>query len=182
MLIGQAQQTAMPLGIVQPQNVYNTLRKLANAAGFKNPDEFFTPPQPGQQPPSKPDPLVQAAQIKAQSDQQQHAMDLQADAQKFQAEQQAKQQQIAMDAEAKRQDQQNSLVLQQSNDQRQAQLDQLSHEREIQRMMLEDKFKRDQMAQEFAFKQWDAEQNRANQLRIAQMKPRVPPSQGNVQP
>lgn len=88
MMIGQAQQTAMPLGIVTPENIYNTLSKLATAAGFKNPEEFFTKPekqpkigpdgQPvigpdGQpemesvQPPQPKDPIVQAEEIKAQT-------------------------------------------------------------------------------------------------------------------
>jgi hypothetical protein len=97
-MIGAAQQSAMPLGIVTPENIYNTLTKLATAAGFKNPDEFFTRPektpkmgpdgQPvmgpdGQpemesKPPSPPpDPLVQAEQVKAKANLDAKKMDLQ---------------------------------------------------------------------------------------------------------
>jgi hypothetical protein len=91
MLIGQSQQQAMPLGLVTPLNIYNTLSKLAVAAGFKNAEEFYTPPQQqpkidpqtgqpviGQDgkpemesapPPQQPSPEEKVAQIKAQSDQ-----------------------------------------------------------------------------------------------------------------
>lgn len=77
-LIGQAQTQAMPLGIVTPENVYNTLSKLATAAGFKNPDEFFTKPQPNQQPPQKKDPLVEAQEVKTQGELQKAQMEQQA--------------------------------------------------------------------------------------------------------
>jgi hypothetical protein len=98
-LIGQAQQQAMPLGIVTPENVYNTAAKMATAAGFKNPEEFFTKPektpkldeqgqpvmgQDGQpvmeskQPPPPKDPAVQAEEIKAQTQMQLEPMKLQA--------------------------------------------------------------------------------------------------------
>lgn len=99
-MIGQAQQQAMALGIVTPENVYNLLAKLATAAGFKNPEEFFTKPQltpkmdpqtgqpvMGQDgkpemesapPPQPKDPLVQAEEIKAQTQMQLEPMKLQA--------------------------------------------------------------------------------------------------------
>ena len=102
MMIGQAQQQAMPLGLVRPENVYNTASKLATAAGFKNPEEFFTKPQmqpkvgPDGQPvmgpdgkpemesappPPQKDPLVQAEEIKAQAQMQLSQVKAQADQQ-----------------------------------------------------------------------------------------------------
>jgi hypothetical protein len=92
MLIGQAQQTAMPLGIVNPTNIYNTLKKLATAAGFKNPDEFFTAPQPGQQPPPQPAPEVLAAQETAKGLLQQEMVKQQGEAQRQPAEIEGKRQ------------------------------------------------------------------------------------------
>jgi hypothetical protein len=99
-MIGQAQQLSMPLGIVTPENVYNTNAKLATAAGFKNPEEFFTKPlqkpkvdpQTGQPvmgpdgqpvmesapPPQPKDPIVQAEEVKAQTAMQLEPMKLQA--------------------------------------------------------------------------------------------------------
>jgi hypothetical protein len=103
MLIGQSQQQAMPLGLVTPLNIYNTLSKLAVAAGFKNAEEFYTPPQQrpkidpqtgqpviGQDgkpemesapPPQQPTPEEKVAQIKAQSDQQITKMKMQGEGQ-----------------------------------------------------------------------------------------------------
>lgn len=110
MMIAQAQQQAMPLGLVTPRNAYNTACKLVTAAGFRVPDDFFTEPQKQPQtgpngqpqmgpdgkpvmvdvpPPQHPDPLVQAAQIKAQADQQIAMVKHQADGQVAQAKAQA---------------------------------------------------------------------------------------------
>jgi hypothetical protein len=100
MLIGQAQQQAMPLGIVTPENIYNTVSKLATAAGFKNPGEFFTKPQPGQQPPQNKDPLVQAQEVKTQGETQIAQMKQQGEIQKFHAEQQAKPAELQMELQA----------------------------------------------------------------------------------
>jgi hypothetical protein len=47
-LLAVAQEKAYPLGIVTPLNTFNLVSKLTVAAGFKNPDEFFTAPQEGQ--------------------------------------------------------------------------------------------------------------------------------------
>lgn len=91
MMIGQAQQQAMPLGIVTPENVYNTLAKMATAAGFKNPEEFYTKPQPGQPPPQNKDPLVQAEEVKGQIALQKAQMEQAAEGPKMQMEAQMEQ-------------------------------------------------------------------------------------------
>jgi hypothetical protein len=98
-MIGQAQEKGAMMGIVTPENVYNTAAKMATAAGFKNPEEFFTKPEktpkmgPDGQPvmgedgqpvmeskmPEPPkDPAVQAEEIKAQTTMQLEPMKLQA--------------------------------------------------------------------------------------------------------
>lgn len=109
--MAQAQLTMMqtPFGpqLVNPKNVYNLQARLAENAGFKNPNEFWTdpatlpPPQP-QQPPLDPLVMVEQAKLQAQQqktqieaqqsqaemqlDQQSAAAKLQLEAQKFQAE------------------------------------------------------------------------------------------------
>lgn len=117
-IIAQGQQQAMPLGFITPENVYNTLAKMATAAGFKNPDEFFTKPEktpkkgPDGQPvmgpdgkpamvsappPSPKDPMVQAQEIKTQGELQQSNMKHGAEAQQFQAEMQSKPQEAMLE-------------------------------------------------------------------------------------
>lgn len=75
MLIGQMQQQAAQVGIVQPQNVYALVSEMAEILGFPVPGKYFTDPsspafqqamqQRQQQPPN---PAVQVAQIRGQSD------------------------------------------------------------------------------------------------------------------
>ena len=102
MLLAQLQEKllAAPLGIVQPQHVYNLARKLATAAGFKNPEEFFGEPQPQQ--PQKPE-LVQAEEVKAQATLQSKQMELQGkgmdNQQKAALEQQKMQQELILERE-----------------------------------------------------------------------------------
>lgn len=88
MMILQEQKQGMQIGIANPTNVYNSYKRLTQAAGFKQAEEFWT--DPAQQPPQQQGPPlpVQIEQMK-----------LQADAQKFQAQQQADQQRLAMQAE-----------------------------------------------------------------------------------
>lgn len=66
MALLNVQQQAAAIGLAQPTNFYNALSKLVEAYGFKNVDEFFTPPD--QIPEKGPDPDQQAmqAQIQAQ--------------------------------------------------------------------------------------------------------------------
>jgi hypothetical protein len=120
MMIGQAQQQAMPLGIVTPENVYNALAKMVTAAGFKNPEEFFTKPeltpkqgldgrpvmgedgQPKMEskpPPPGKDPAVQVAEIKAQTDAQAAQMKGQMDMQAKQMDAQVEHARMQMDAQ-----------------------------------------------------------------------------------
>ena len=136
MMIGQAQQQAMPLGIVTPANIYNTLSKLAIAAGFKNPDEFFTNPQ-GQPPPQpQPNPIVQAEQVKGQAQIQMAQMKAQSDGQIAQAKAQADAQVQAARAQADMAIQQHKIQtdaqLELEKTRQQLALDDLRHSREQQ--------------------------------------------------
>lgn len=187
-------QQAMGMGLAGPQEAYNFGAELWKSLGYKSADKFIHPPemepevdpqtkQPKMGPDGKPvmkpkmppppkDPVVQAAEIKAQADQQKAQMDAQANVQKFQAEQQAKQQQTAMEMQAKQQEQANAQQIQASNDARDNQKMQLEHQREMQRMALEDAFKRDQMEREFAFRQWETEQKVQAQIQAAALRPK----------
>jgi hypothetical protein len=61
--------------MVTPANVYNLATRKAEAAGFKNPDLFFTDPDTQEPPEPAPDPDAQKLQLeamKAEADQAQH--------------------------------------------------------------------------------------------------------------
>lgn len=83
--MGMAQQQALQIGVATPQNIYNTLRKLPAALGYKSADDFFTDPSKQPPQPPKPDPEIQKAQISAQADVQKANAQAQADIAKIQA-------------------------------------------------------------------------------------------------
>lgn len=154
MMIGQAQEKAIALGIVTPSNVYNTLSKLATAAGFKNPDEFFTEPQKkpkvdpqtGQpvvgedgkpemedaSPPPQKDPLVQAEEVKGQVTLQAKQMDGQ-----------LKGQELQQKAQAEGVKMQQEMALKQFEIEKQAELERFK----IEQQMVLEKYKADLQAE-----------------------------------
>lgn len=68
-LIGAAQEKLLAVGLVQPQNLYHTATMLARAMGYRNPDDFFSPPNPN--PPPQPPPIeLQIEQMRQQGAQQ----------------------------------------------------------------------------------------------------------------
>lgn len=93
-LIGQAQEKLMPLGLVTPTNVYNTAKRLGEAMGYRDAEQFFTAPQEGQPPPQgegdegspEAQAIVAAEQIKAQASLEKAQMDNQTRLQIAQAE------------------------------------------------------------------------------------------------
>ncbi len=138
MAMGQAQQQAAQIGLVTPQNFYNTLKKLPAAFGFKNAEEFFTPPEPGPPgPDGKPtpaklpqhqDPAIQVEQIKQQGKQGELQQTGQLKMAELQAQDQIKQREL-----------QSAQAVQASNDQRdwartqaELQLKDQMHQREMQ--------------------------------------------------
>lgn len=119
----QAVVAQSPYGqlLLTPKNLYNTQARIAENAGFKNAEEFWTDPGDKQvKPPTPPpDPKLQIEQMR-----------LQADSQKFQAESMLTKELESVKAQAKLQEVQANLELQAANDQRdgeravmQAQLD-----------------------------------------------------------
>lgn len=158
MMIGQAQQQAMPLGIVTPENVYNTLKKLANSAGFKNPDEFFTAPPPGPMPPQK-DPVLQAEEMKGQNAMQLKQMDMQG-------------QHAALEHKAATDDKraQQDYALQASNDQRQAALDQEKMLLEREKMEREFQLKERELAMKYELERWKTEYTASHQTDLESTK------------
>lgn len=116
-LLGNAQREAIQVGLATPQNIYNTLTRLAEAMGYKDSDQFFTAPGQGPQQEQGPPEAVlveqvrqqgqrQLAQLKAQSDIQVARM-----TQEFQAAQ--AQQETELEAQRNAQELENQMVLEQ---------------------------------------------------------------------
>jgi hypothetical protein len=177
-------QQGQAMGLTGPDEAYAFASEMFKAAGYKSPDKFMHPPKKDEQgnpitPPPNKDPLVQAAEVKAQSDAQKFQAQAQGEIQKFQAEQQASQQQMAMEAQAKEREQQNALLLQQSNDQRQAALDERKIALQEQAMMLEDQREREKMSLEYAWKRELAMMEQQSKAMLAT--PTMPMDGGNIE-
>ena len=105
MLLGQAQEKVVGLGLVGPQEIFNLLKKLPAACGFKNAEEFFKAPQPGPpgpdgkptppQMPQSPPPQVQVEQMRQQGEQAKMQQDGQIETAKLQLQDQMKQRELA---------------------------------------------------------------------------------------
>jgi hypothetical protein len=100
-MIGQAQQMGLQIGIATPKNIYETAIKMTQNAGFKDAEEFWTDPERQQQQPKGPSEAeikaqvdMQKAKMDNQTKQQTAQMDLQASMQKLQAEMALKQQEM----------------------------------------------------------------------------------------
>ena len=80
-MILQMQKEAMAAGatnIVTPQHVFNTLTKIVETAGFKDPTVFFADPKTaGPMPQQKPDPQMAMIQMTAQVEQMKNQIDQQ---------------------------------------------------------------------------------------------------------
>lgn len=94
---------ALAMGLTEPPKLYAMLSKLANNAGFKSADEFWS--DPSKKPPAPPAPpppevlKMQAEQQKAQAQMQMDAQKLQMDAQRTQADMQMEAQKMASQRE-----------------------------------------------------------------------------------
>ena len=107
MLLGQAQATLAQLGLVGPKQAYATFKQMAEALGFNQPEQFAMDPDSpeyaahvqamaGQQ---HPDPAVQVAQIRAQSEQAKIASTQQLETAKLQSQQQIESMKAKIDQE-----------------------------------------------------------------------------------
>jgi hypothetical protein len=115
----QVQKEALAIGVATPKNIYHATIKLAQNAGFKDAEEFFTDPanQQPQEPP--PDPKMIEVQMKGEQSKQQLEFDKQkamADYQsaqaKMQMEYQLKEQQMQMEMQLKREEMMKEIQIQ----------------------------------------------------------------------
>jgi hypothetical protein len=92
----QAQMALAPMGIANPENVYNALTEQLKLQGFSNPAKFLTDPKKNPPKPQIP-PEIQVEQMRLQADQQKFQSQAQLDQQKMQQEAQKAQQQAQID-------------------------------------------------------------------------------------
>lgn len=155
MMILQEQKQALAIGLARPHNLYATLKRLTQNAGFKNAEEFWsdpaqTPPQPPQVPPE-----VQREQMR-----------MQAEAQRIQFEAQQAQQKAQADAALERERMQMQLQVDQNRQEYEAR--QQEHKMQLQAQLAEIQQRADERikAAELEFQRWKVEYEAQQQAQI----------------
>lgn len=133
----QAQIMGLQVGVATPENLYNSLSKMTQNAGFKNPEQFWTDPKNQQPKPQAPDP----EQIKMQGQMQIEQMKLQAKEKEIAMNAQADQQKAQMQLQHEQVRSQNDVAIQQAQAQAQMELErwkaQLQADVELQKAQME---------------------------------------------
>jgi len=100
------------MGLVKPENIYQTLKRLVEVVGLKSVDPYFSDPaQAPPEGPPRPDPKLIEMQARTQMEQQKLQMQAQADQQRMQQEFALKQQQLEAEMALKREQLQAELQL-----------------------------------------------------------------------
>jgi len=163
-VLGNIWQTQMalapsPMGemMVTPQQMFTTQAKMIALGGFKNVGDFLTDPGEAplpKKPPQGPDPALQVAQIKAQSQQQIEMVKLQADAQ-------GKQAALAQQAELERMRMQMQAEVDNNRQRAEAEQHALKVRQEAELEQLKAQYEDQRHQREMAFRQWTFEQEQA---------------------
>lgn len=113
-LIGVAQEKLLPVGLVRPENLHYTAERLVHAMGYKEPDKFFSPPNPNPQP-EQPPLEIQVEQLRQQGAKELAVVNAQASIQVEQMKQQAQAAQssreLELQAERDRMEMENQMEL-----------------------------------------------------------------------
>jgi hypothetical protein len=169
----QIQGMVGPQGLSKPAQVYNTLKRLTQAAGFKDPNEFWTDPSQEKPQPAGPPPEVLAEQAKVQGQMQVEQMrgaqaekEKQIDAQVTMAVEQMK-------SHLKQQELESNLKLQASNDARDSERERMRAQYEA--IIEQQKIEQDRWNQQLAaeMEKYKADLQSATQLQIAEMNAKV---------
>lgn len=163
MALEQVQGRGLQLGITTPKNMYQSAKKLAEALGFKDGDQFFTdpdaPPDPNApQKPQQPNPDM----MKLQQADQQHQRELQQKAQQQDADRQHAAQLDQMKGQMQ-------MQVDRNRQEAEAQQKQLEIQQQGQLEQLKEQYKQEQHARNDDLERWKAQLQSDTQIYIAQM-------------
>jgi hypothetical protein len=99
------QAQVMPMGIANPENVYQAAKKMTEALGFKNSEAFWTDPAKSPPPPPPPNPEMIKAQAQSQIEQSKAQVTVQIEQMKAQIADQQHQREMQRDIEIAKQQQ-----------------------------------------------------------------------------
>lgn len=158
MMLSQQQINGLPLGIANPQGMYATSKRLANALGFKNADEFFT--DPAKAPPQPPAPNPEMVKIQAQ--QQQFELKLQAD-------QQTARMQAEFDVEKARLQAEAQIRVDQAREAAQIEQHGMKLRQEAELAAMKAQYEQQARVEDMAFQQWKTEREIDAKIVLAQI-------------
>jgi hypothetical protein len=162
-MIAQNQMALLPMGLADPEKIYHTQSKMAEAAGFKDVQNFFSDPRGKPPVPPPPNPALQIEQMKQQGTAAANQFKAQQDMQTLQMTTQIQDQQHAREMQRDMEVERNKQEMQARDSQFQAQLE---AQKETQRMQIEEASK--QADRELA--RWKAELDAQVKLTIAGIK------------
>lgn len=160
MKIAEAQFQYLKLGapIVTMENVYHTHAKMAENAGFKNVEDFWTDPKDAPPQQQQPDPQAQAEQAK-----------MQLEAAKMQQAGQMEQQKTQMQAQLEQVKLQASQQTEQMKLQAQAQLEQMRMQADAQKAEHEMQMRAFEAERQDAYNRWKVEEDNATKVLVAEI-------------
>jgi hypothetical protein len=162
-MIAQNQMALMPMGLSDPEKIYHTQSKMAEAAGFKDVQNFFSDPKGKPPVPPPPNPALQIEQMKQQGNAAANQFKAQQEMQTLQLTNQLQDQQHQREMQRDMEVERNKQEMQARDSQFQAQLE---AQKEQQRMQIEEVSK--QADRELA--RWKAELDARVKLEIAGIK------------
>lgn len=116
----------LPAGLVRPENLHYTAERLVHAMGYKEPDKFFSPPNPNPQPEAPPL-EIQVEQLRQQGAKELAGVNAQVSIQVEQMKQEAQSQQssreLELQAERDRMEMENQMALEEFKVQKQTELE-----------------------------------------------------------
>lgn len=146
-MIAQNQMALMPMGLADPEKIYHTQTKMAEAAGFKDVQNFFSDPHGKPPVPPPPNPALQIEQMKQQGTAAANQFKAQQEMQTLQMTTQMQDQQHQREMQRDMEVERNKQEMQARDSQFQAQLE---AQKEAQRMQMEEASKEaDRMLQKY---------------------------------
>lgn len=144
LMLNQQQANGLAIGVSDPVTIYNGLKELTKALGFKSPDKFFV--DPSKQPPKPPAPgpmeiEQMKAQMKAQTDMQAKQAELQLERERMQMQAQVDTHRQQVEAEQKALEMQQQKELEQIKLQASMQLEQFKAQMQQETAMALEKMK-----------------------------------------
>lgn len=150
-MILMQQQQGMAVGLATPATIHNTLKKISQNAGFRNPDEFWSDPAKNPAP-QQPNPEM----IKAKARMQELQFSAQQDQMKVQAEQQTEQIRL-----------QHQAALDGNREEMQARQKQLEMQQQAELAQLQAQYQAEADERRIEFERWKASLDASVKLEIA---------------